>query len=268
MIYISPALILSADAIASLANPVFAWRNVLTASAIAADEALDAYPVTNLANTQTSSVWKSGSTDAQELVLTINSDAPVDFVGIARHNFGTGSIALTLTGFTAEPGDEGAVLAELSPGTDAPLLILFEAGYYTELRLLLEPIDVAPQAAVLYAGKALIMPRSTPAGFVPLPDALEREQLTGIAENGDFLGDIIISERLTTDVTFQLLDGDWYRQNMRAFVQAGIPFFYCWSPANYPNESGFAKFDGVPRGQVNQWRGEMDVTLRLIGLAL
>lgn len=268
MIYISPSVVLSAEAYASLVNPVFLWDNLVTLAGIEADEENPLYPATNLANPQTSSLWKSGSTDDQYLTFTLDIDGEIDAVGIARHNWGTGLILVTIEGITAEPGADWEALGDFVPGDDTPILAMFEAGYYTGIRLKLEPGSVEPQAAVVYVGKALVMPRSTPVGFVPLPDALVRDTLIGTAENGDFLGDIIVSERLSTNVDFRSLDGDWYRANMRAFVQAGIPFFYCWSPTYYPDEAGFAKFENVPQGSVSQWRGEMDVSLRLVGLAL
>lgn len=268
MIYISPSIVLDAAAYASLANPVFLWNNLVTYSGITADEEDPLYPATNMANTQTSSVWKSGSTADQDIIFDLTITGPIDAFGIARHNFGRGSVLVNVYGKTAEPGADWVLVAELSPGDDTPILGLFDADYYVQMKISLEPDAIEPQAAVIYFGKALIMPRSTPVGFVPLPDALVRSTLTGIAENGDFLGDIILSERLNTTVDFRSLDGDWYRANMRPFVQAGIPFFYCWSPTYYPEEGGFAKFEGVPQGTVAQWRGEMDVSLRLVGLAL
>lgn len=268
MIYIAPSIVLSAEAYASLVNPVFLWNNLVTFTGITADEEDPLYPATNLANPQTSSLWKSGSTADQEIIFDLSITGPIDAFGIARHNFGSGQVAVKVYGKTAEPLADWVLVADLVPGDDTPILGLFEAGYYVQLKFELEPDAVEPQAAVIYIGKALIMPRSTPVGFVPLPDALSRETLTGIAGNGDFLGDVVVSERLNTTVDFRTLDGDWYRANMRTFVQAGIPFFFCWSPTQYPDESGFAKFDGVPQGTVSQWRGEMDVSLRMIGLAL
>lgn len=268
MIYLAPSLVLSAAASASLANPVFLVDNLVTIDGIAADHEDANYPATNLANPQTSSLWRSGSTADQDIIFDLAITGPIDAFGIARHNFGSGQIAVKVYGKTAEPLADWEIVADFAPGNDKPILGLFDSEHYVQVKFSLEPDTVAPQAAVIYIGKALIMPRSTPVGFVPLPDALVRDTLTGIAANGDFLGDVVVSERLSTTVDFRSLDGDWYRANMRAFVQSGIPFFYCWSPTNYPDEAGFAKFEGVPQGSVAQWRGEMDVSLRLVGLAL
>jgi hypothetical protein len=267
MIYISPSVVL-ASSIYDLANPVFLWNNLVTVAGIAADEEDADYPASNLANPQTSSLWKSGSTADQSIEFTVDSDAPIDSVGIARHNWGSGVVEVTILGITAEPGAVYTELANFTPGDDSPVLAVFDADFYIGIRIDLEPASVEPQAAVVYVGTLLTMPRSTPTGFVPLPDALDRDMLLGVAENGDFLGDVIVSERLSTNVEFRTLDGDWYRTNMRPFVQAAVPFFYCWSMTQRPEESGYAKFDGTPQGSVSQWTGEMDVSLKIIGLAL
>ena len=267
MIYIAPSILLAATS-GSLSCPVFLWDNLVTVSGIAADYANASYPATNLANAQTSSLWKSTSTAAQNIIFTVDPDSPINGVGIARHNFGTGLVGVKIYGKTADPGAVYVLLADLAPGDDSPIFAILTGGYYVNIKITLTPVSVIPQAAVVYVGTSLIMPRSTPPGFVAIKDSLERQTLTGFAENGDFLGDITTSERLATTVDFKLLDGAWYRANMRQFVQSSDPFFYAQAPALYPNECGFCKFSGVPKGQVNQFTGEIDVSIPLIGLAL
>jgi hypothetical protein len=267
MMYIAPSVLLAATG-TSLNCPVFLWDNLVTASGITADYADASYPATNLANPQTTSVWKSGNTAAQNIVFTVDPSNPVNAVGIARHNFGSGAVGVKIYGIAADVGAVFVLLADLVPGDNSPILALVASAYYVQIKITLTPIAVAPQAAVIYIGSALIMPRSTPAGFVAIKDALERDMLSGIAENGDFLGDLIVSQRLSTSIDFKLLDGAWYRANMRPFVHSSIPFFYAQAPALLPNETGFCKFNGVPKGQVNQLTGEVDVSLSVTGLAL
>lgn len=268
MLYIAPTIVLSADA-AALVNPVFLWENLVTVDGITADEEDADFPATNLANPQTSSLWKSGSTADQDVVFDVSPDAPIDGIGIARHNFGSGAVGVQIWGITADLGAVFVLLADLSPGDDSPIFAIVDADYYVQIKISLTPDTVEPQAAVVYIGTALVMPRSTPAGFVHLKDGLERALLSGIAENGDFLGDIVTSQRLTTTIEFRMLDGDWYRDTMRAFVQSSVAFFYAYSPTTLPNECGFAKFNGVPKGTVSQLiTGEVDVSIAVTGLAL
>lgn len=268
MIYIASSIVLSLADYTSLANPVFCWRNFVTVDGIEAEEEDEDYPATNIANPDTSLLWKGETTDEQSITFTLTIDDMVDYVGIARHNFGSSGAEIALYGLTEDEGASEVLLAELSPGDDSPILALFDGGYYTQLRILITPGDAIPQMAVAYAGKALFMPRSTPTGFVHVKDGMERETLIGIAENGDFLGDVVLSERYATPVEFKLIDGTWYRENMRDFVQSMEPFFYAWSPTQLPNEIGFAKLTSVPKGAVNQYGGQVDVSLPIVALAL
>lgn len=267
MLYIAPSIIL-ADTVGSYSKPVFLWDSLVTIDGITADQEDADYPATNLANPQTSSVWKSGSTADQDIVFDVVSTEEIDAVGIARHNFGSGQVAVSVYGITADPGAVFELLAELNPGDDSPILAVVEAGFYTQIKISLAPGTVAPQAAVVYIGTALLMPKATPPGLVHLKDGLERQTLNTLAENGDFLGEITVSERLVTTLQFRALDGEWYRETMRPFVQSSEPFFYGWAPADSPTEAGYAKFNGVPQGQVAYTNLRVDVSLALTGLAL
>jgi hypothetical protein len=268
MIYISPAIVLAPSSLSTLAFPAFLWESLVTVGGIAADREDANYPATNLANPQTSSLWKSGSTASQNIVFDIDPDQPVDGIGVSRHNFGSGSVTVKIYGIAAEPGAVWKLLAELVPGDDTPLFAIVEGGYYVQVKISLTPTTVAPQAATVYVGTVLRMPRGIPPGHTPIVDALDRELLSGIAENGDFLGDIITSQRLATTVEFRLLDGDWYRANMRPFAKSNLPFFFGWAPALYPHEMGFAKFARTPKPTISQATGAMDVSLQVTGLAL
>lgn len=267
MLYIAPSIILAAS-LGSLDCPVFLWDNLVPASGISADEENASYPASNLANPQTSSLWKATTTGDQDIVIDVISDEAINAIGLARHNFGSGEIGLGIYGKTAEPGADWVQLADLTPGDDAPIFAIVDGDYYTQIKLSLTPDATVPQAAVCYMGTALILPRSTPAGYVLLKDGLERDMLNGYAENGDFLGDVVISQKLATSIEIKLLDGDWYRAHMRPFVQSSAPFFYARSSATMPSEVGYCKFDGTPKGQVNQFTGEVDVSMSVKGLAL
>lgn len=268
MIYVSASIYASVADSTALTMPVFLWDNLVTAGGIAADDEDPDYPGANLGNPQTSSLWKEGATTPTSITFTIDPDDPVNAIGIARHNFGSGAVGVQIYGITAEPGAVYVLLADLAPGDDSPILAVVDSDYYIGIRIDLTPVSTEPQAAVVYIGSLLIMPRSTPPGYVPLKDGLERETLNGLAENGDFLGDITVSERYATGVEFRLLEGDWYRANMRDFVQSAVPFFYAYNPLEDSTEAGFCKFSGVPKATVSQFTSQVDISLSIIGLAL
>jgi hypothetical protein len=263
MIYVSPSIVLSPALLAPLRNPSFLWRNAIT-SVVADHEDID-YPAVNLLAPQTYSMWKSDTLGQQSLVASISSETAINAIGIAKHNF-AGHV-LTIRGITADDGAEWQTLAEMSPGDERAILAVFEPGYYEELEIEIDG-EVMPEAAVLYAGTLLVVPRGVPQSHMLAKDALQRDTLVGVAENGDFLGDVITSERFGFQVDLTALDGDWYRQNMRPFVQSGRPFFYAQSPALMSGEAVFGKLEQVPQGKVSYWGGQMDVSLQIVGLAV
>jgi hypothetical protein len=266
-IFIAPSVVLDAS-LPSLQWPVFLWDNLVTSSGIAADSQDSNYPASNLANPATASVWKSTSTASQNIVFTVDPATQIDAIGIARHNFGSTGCGVTIYGKTADVGATYQTLVDLSPGDDSPILAIVTAGYYTSIKITIVPNGTAPQAAVVSIGTLLNMPCGIPPGHTPLFDARDVTMLAGIAENGDFLGDIITQQRLGTSVAFKYLDGDWFRSNMRSFLQSRVPFFFAWAPAVYPLEVGFAKFDGSAKPIINQAAGLIDITIPLVGVAL
>lgn len=270
MILFSSALVLSRATAIVPDLPVILYDNLVTASNIAADEEDADYPVTNLANPQTSSFWKSGSTDDQYITITLDGSIETDCIGVARHNWGSGLVIVSVEAITAE--DDAVwteVVSERTLGDDTPAMFVFEAGFYVGLRFKLQPDTVEPQAAILYAGKSLTVIRSVPIGFKPLKYARSREVQSPDAMNGDFLGEIVISQTLGAPFDVRLMDGAWYWANMQPFVDVSInPFFLAWRPDTWPTDVVFAKATAVPQPTISQYTGEVDISMSLKGLAL
>ncbi len=269
MIVFSNSLVASIRPAESTLWPLFGWHNLVMISNIEADHELDDFPVTNLANPQTNSLWKSGSTADQTITITLSGGEEVDYIGIARHNWGSARVRITIDAMSGEDGsDWEEVKSDTYLGDDKPTMLLFEANFWVGVRINLYSEADAPQAAVLYVGKSMRMPTGIPPGHSPLLDALEARVSTPVSENGEFIGDIVLSERLQTTADFRLIDGSWYRNNMRAFVRQRTPFFFAWSPELHPSECAFAKLTNDPKPVINQATGEMDISLGMVGLAL
>ena len=248
--------------------PLFGWHNLVTISNIVADQELDDFPVTNLANPQTNSVWKSGSTAEQTIEVTLSGGEEIDYVGVARHNWGSGRVRVSIDAMSGEPGAEWeTVKDETYLGDDLPSMLMFEPNFYVGVRITLVPESAAPQAAVLYVGKSMRMPTGIPPGHSPLIDALEVEMSRPMSQNGEFIGDIVLAERHQSSVDFRLIPGSWYRTYMRPFLSQRAPFFFAWSPEMHPLECVFAKLTNDPKPVINQATGEMDITLGMIGLS-
>lgn len=270
-ILISPALVITPVDTYPATYPVVGWDNQVAFSNITSDSADTSYPVTNLANPNTSQKWLSAGT-AEQLVTVSSLEGLSDYVGIARHNFGTAGIEVSVEGITAEPG---AVWEEVFPGVlpadDTPLLLRFASDYYIGLRLRLIPDATAPSAAVLYAGLALVLMRGLQPGFTPITAGQTVEMLNGRSERGEHLGAIITGQARDSTATIKTLDPDWYTENMKPFVDAanlGQPFFFAWNPSEHPDEIGFCWFESTVRPVYAQLTQEIDISLPMGGLAL
>jgi hypothetical protein len=268
MIVFSAALVALRDAVTYVPDlPIIGFDNQVTVSTIAADEENSDYPATNLANNATNLIWKSGSTADQYLTITLTGDGDVDYVGIARHNLGSGQIVVSLE------ADDGGGFAEVVPehllADDTPAMFVFEAGAFVAVRVKLQPGATEPQAGVLFVGKSLTLLRSVPPGHMPLKYARSRQMLTAVAQNGDFLGNIVTAEDLATTFEVRLLDQDWYLENMQPFIDVcRDPFFLAWRPDTAPSEINYAWATNDPKPVISQFTGEIDISLTLAGLAV
>ena len=270
MIVFSDALVAAKGPAYTFNLPVVHYDNLVTAANITADFEDSDYPVTNAANPQTRSVYKSGSTSDGNVTVTLPGTDLVDSVGIARHNLGSSVCTFSIWGITADPG---AVYEELIPdtllGDDTPALFLFEEGYLVGLQIRFSPDAVAPQMAVLYVGKSLMLLRSVKPGHRPITYARSRDVLQGRSQSGEYLGTIITQERLSTPVEITLLDPVWYFANMQPFIDVcHEPFFFAWRPDQYPDQVGYAWATNDPQPSIGQFTGEVDISLELSAVAL
>lgn len=269
MIVIADALAVALIGTTDADLPVFGWDNLVTSGNIAATYENTSYPAVNLANSSTVQLWKSTNTGTQYLTATLGSVQAVNFVGVARHNFADIGAQLTIEG---DPGT-GSWQTLAGPqivGDNRPLMFVLADGNWTGVRLKIESATAYPQAAVFSVGQALRMMRGVQPGVMPFPHGRSREYVNGAAQNGDYLGDIQIRERLNGSMLFKALDADWYRTNVQDFIDvARTPFFVAWMPASYPTECAYAWCTEDPQpGFTYGVPDYLDLTLKMEGLAL
>jgi hypothetical protein len=253
--------------------PILGWQNLVSLSAVAASYQDANYPASNLANPSTAQFWKSTSAATQYLTFDLTGLDPVDYVGIARHNLGSGTVAVSVE--MVDPNDAGLWLEVASSvllPDDGPAILRFAEIFPTQLRLKLQPSATIPRVAVVYVGKLLVLQRGIQPGHVPLPFAASDEIVTGQAESGDFLGRIVTRQSLTTSVSILGLDYDWFHQHMASFVKKArtTPFFFAWMPEAYPHEVGYAWInnDVRPETQLVQSGIVVAINLELGAVAL
>jgi hypothetical protein len=275
MIVLSEALVLSEDPGVNLTHPVFGWHNVVTAANITADTEADNFPVTNLANPSTAEKWKgvvSSPTADEHIAIETGEIEEIDYVAVAGHNWGTAEIAAGLEYLdeTQSPSAWVELVAQAIPADDGPLIFRFAPQSIADIRIRLSPGSAAPEAAVVHVGALLVMERGMPVStpHAPLDFAREGDAVDGMSESGNFLGRIQLGQFSESGADFQHLTAAFYRDEVDPFVRASKdkPFFFAWSPSDYPNDVGFAWMTNSPKPQVDHATGRMAVSFAMRGI--
>lgn len=277
MIVISSSLTLSAIFALSANHPVIGYDNRVTAGNVSATSFEDGYPITNVANNSTYLHWRAEGGSPlleEEIEVAVNTADLLDYVGIARHNFGTEQIAVTIEGLVdadASPEVWVELVEEFIPADDSPIIARFEPVALAAIRIILTPgtdTENPPRLAVLYVGKLLQLQRKIYVGHTPITYGRNARVTNGRAESGNFLGRIVLSESLSTEVALQNLTADWYRTYFDPFARAGReePFFFAWRPESYPREVGFAWLTDEPRPSNQRANGMMQVSFEMTGI--
>lgn len=274
MIVISSSLVLSGSDDLQPNNPVIGWHNLVTILNISSLSENEDFPITNIANpiTATSARWKGASaTGDEQIFVSLDGLEEVDYVGFARHNFGSNQIPILIEGST----DGGSPFEELIGETylpdDSPAVFRFEPQNLTDLRITLglQNSLEAPELAVMYVGKLLIVQRRLYVNHVPINLGRSENIISQKNENGDFLGRVILAQQRSTEANFQNLTPSWYRSKMDPFIEASkdTPFFFAWRPFAYPNEVGFAWMTNDPQPRNQRPNGMMEIQLQMTGIA-
>lgn len=271
MIVIGSGVVLSPDPATNADNPVIGWHSIVTVDNVTADEEATGYPATNLANPITSAGagWRGETAIEQYVTVLTDSGEDLDYLAVARHNFGSAAIAVSVE-LRADAGDPWTEVAgPIIPAHDGPLLFRFDAQPAYQVRLKLAAGDEAPRAAVMYLGEALIVQRRIYVGHTPITMGRNLTVANGRSESGAFLGRVVVGEGRSTSVSLQNLTPAWYRDEFDPFVvDAGErPFFFAWRPGEYPDEVGYCWLTSDPRPANQRNNGMLSVTLEVNGIA-
>ena len=231
-------------------HPVIGWRNLVTASTIAADTADSDFPATNLANPATHLKWQAADTTEQYVTVTFGSSQEVDYVGIARHNLYSAQVPVSIEGNSGSGWTE--LVPDVIPPGDGPLIFRFASQFLTGVRIRLQEGADSPtgpaEMAVVYVGKLLVVERRIYVGHTPMPQGRTSKVTNGMSESGNFLGRVVLQEAVKSSIPLSLLSPAWYRENMDPFMaQAKArPFFFAWRPQSYPYEVGYGWLTNDP----------------------
>lgn len=273
-IVISNSLALTLPETLSANNPIVGYENLVTVSNISTTTEDTDFPATNMANPSTALVWhgldESPAAD-EYITIDVNSVDELDYIAVARHNWGTAQITVSVEGLVdadASPIVWQELVEEFIPADDTPLIMRFTGIALSSIRIKLQPGSAAPQAAVVYTGALLVLQRRLYVGHTPLTYGRTARVVTGRSESGNFLGRIVLGESVNSGVTLQNLTPAWYRANFHPFVLDARenPFFFAWRPLAYPTECGFAWLTNEPRPVNQSANGMMSVTMEMTGI--
>ncbi len=261
-IYISNALYISGGLGADINenNPIIGWHSVLTPSDIIATEYFSGKSAVNMWNPDTSSVWEgetvsdTPSVSTTQYIELINSDnAPIDYIGVARHNLGTVGFTYTIQHSTNGGSSWSNVTTPRVIGTDSAILDYFDQLLSGNFRIKLEksasgfPAAIqGPIVAHIKMGVALILQRRIYAGHKP-PLVAKVRKISNGSESGQYLGAIITRSYHTSEIEQQNNSPSFVRTYIKPFLNhinghsvntntAPCSFFFSWRPGDYPDE--------------------------------
>jgi hypothetical protein len=157
---------------------------------------------------------------------------------------------------------------------DDPVIFRFDSQDATGVRLKITTSGESaepPELAVLYVGELLVMERSLRLNtdHVPMIYGRRTNAVNGMSENGQFLGRIVLSEHRESKAQFQWLTDDFYRDTIDEFLDAAqeTPFFFAWSPQEYPEEVSYAWLTNNAEPEVDPTTRRVHLDLEMRGIA-
>lgn len=254
-------------------NPLIGWHSIVADATISTTTEEAEFPADFMANPATHLRWvgQLASPAVDEYVTVTNPDlVDLDYIAIARHNFFTAQIPVSVEYLDVNSSPEAWVelIAEVLLPNDGPALFRFPKLPYAAIRLRLQPGTAAPTIAAVYCGALLVLQRRVYVGHTPIPYGRELMIANHRSVAGNFLGRIVLGKKTKTAANLQNLTADWYRANMEPFLQNAQerPFFFAWRPSSYPYEVGYCWLvnDPMPKNQLAN--GMMQVDLQMEGV--
>lgn len=256
-------------------NPLVGYHNLVTSSNLTTSSEDPDHPAANLATPATHLYWRGDgfASPADDEFITVVTDTAelIDYVGIARHNFGSALIPVTIEVQQTDGAEWQAVTSEVLLPNDGPALFRFtpQGAYAVRIRLRASlQTTTPPEAAVVYVGTLLVLQRRIYVGHTPIPYGRQARVTNARSESGAFLGRIVLSQQRNSQVNLQNLQPNWYRTYLDPFVEASReqPFFFAWRPLDYPFEVGYAWMTNEPVPTNQRSNGMMQIQFQMSGI--
>lgn len=267
-VIISPNLVIPEDTQTPpfpLSHARIGYKSILTENNVTASSQAAGFPASSLSNPLTYEQWRPEDSTAT-VTVDYGETVDADYLGIGGgHNLS--NVAATVQIEWSTDGNSWTLLKELKPGTNRPIMLLFDtitARYWRVTFIADSPVQIG----TMYIGEALAMERPIYGGVTPITMARQTEYANNQSETNQFLGRSVIREGVSFSLTWQHLTARWYRDNFEPFVIAARerPFFIAWRPSRFPEEISFCwtTDDIVPTNM--GVRDFMEVTINCKGM--
>ena len=242
-------------------NPIIGWHSVLQPENIIASEYVSGRPAVNMWNPDTYSFWEGDSvagdpsvSTTQYVTLVNTNNAPVDYIGIAKHNLGSVGYTYTLQHSTNGGSTWSNVTAPRVIATNNAIIDYFDQLTSDQFRIKLEktlsghPATIAgPIISHVKLGKALVLQRRIYVGHSPATIAKRVKKINNGSESGQYLGAIITRSYYMSECVQQNNTPAFVRTYIKPFIDhvnghrsddgtAPCTFFFAWRPGDYPDE--------------------------------
>lgn len=224
------------------------------------------FPASAPLNSMTYEYWRPNTIPAT-WTLDAGSSKLANYFGIAAHSLGSSGCTITIA--SSPDNTTWTDIDSLTPTDDSPIMFLF-AGVTARYWRLSVGGGSAPSIGVIYVGPVLEMMRPCFAGLSPINLSRVTVIRPNKSEGGQWLGRSVIRSGSTMSVTYNNLDGTWYRTNFDPFVESAIyaPFFFAWRPEGFPDAVGYASVDKDITPKNSNMRGLMSVSFAMVGLSV
>jgi hypothetical protein len=249
-------------------NPLIGWRNLVTVSNVDATTEQTNFPATNLANPSTYLRWKGDdASGVQYLTFAVNTVDLVDYIAVAGHNWGSTQAVVSVEAFI--DGYWVEIVQQVILPDDAPALFRFTAQSVVAIRFRLDPGADFLEAAVVYVGKLLVLPRRIYVGHQPIKFNRAANIVTGRSESGQFLGRIVLGETKSTQIAMKNITPLFFREDIEPWFDASLetPFFFVWRPAKYPLEVGYCWASNDPAMTNQLPNGLVEIQMSVQGIS-
>jgi len=239
-------------------QPRLGWRNFADATDFSATSETEFSPASNLGNPSTAFGWEATSTDEQH--IDINTDRPVDYIGLARHNL-RGAAEMRIE-FSVGSGFS-VVFDWFTVPSRQVLMFLFAEAEPDTIRIRIRNNSEAPRIAVIYVGRVTLLQRRIYVGHTPVTMGRTVETVGGYSESGQYLGEVQRREGRQTSVSLQNLTPSWYRKTLDPFIaqRPRRPAFFAWRPESYGTEVGYVWLTGNPQPSNQRANGMMQIDM-------